>query len=129
MKSFIIAAAFLIIPVFGLSADQAAWISYEQSAIASNLVRSAGEIRHYCAPCGDKTSRHEKVLTVFTVKANPSDPDSEYFETEVNGEGIDLAYVYILLGGQWRNLAVLLNIEVTGVPENLTGKEFPEAKK
>jgi len=99
-----------------LMADQAAWITKEQAGRGAALIRKSGVIKHYCEPCGDSFYRTEYVSTSVAVKAG--DP---YYEVRVNGKGVDLAYVYLLSGDRWVNAAMLLDIEVTGVPENLPG--------
>ncbi len=102
-----------------LYADQAAWITKEQADRGAALIRSSSEIRHFCAPCNDNFYRVEKVSSVSAMKAGGSSASDSYFEVVVNGNGVDLAYVYILSGGKWLNAAMLLNIPVNGVPKIL----------
>jgi len=104
-----------------LMADQAAWITKEQAGRGAALIRKSGVIKHYCEPCGDSFYRTEYVSTSVAVKAVGSDAGDPYYEVRVNGKGVDLAYVYLLSGDRWVNAAMLLDIEVTGVPENLPG--------
>ncbi len=111
----------LIMSVSMLMADQAAWITMEQAERGALLIRKSGVIKHYCEPCGDSFYRTEYVSASVAVKAAGSDADDPYYEVRVNGKGVDLAYVYLLSDNRWVNAAMLLNIEVTGVPENLPG--------
>ena len=102
-----------------LFADQAALITKEQAENGSKLIKSSGEIRYFCAPCGDNFYRVEKVSNLEVVKADSKDPKDSYYEVKVNGVGVDLAYVYVLFGGKWANAAMLLKIKVQGVPDVL----------
>jgi len=111
--------AIIILSAVSLFADQAAWITKEQAEKGAKLIKTSGEIRHYCAPCGDNFYRAEKVKTSVAVKAGMSDSKSQYYEVKVNGVEVDLAYVYVRTGGKWTNAAMLLNIEVTDVPKVL----------
>lgn len=133
MKRYVIFIMILISAV-QLFADQAAWITKDQAEKGAALIRTSGEIRHFCAPCGDNFYRAETVSTSVAVKAQGSDPKDSFFEVLVNGSGIDLAYVYILSGGKWTNVAMLLNIHVEGVSkilpadlhsEEVTAEELP----
>jgi len=42
-----------------------------------------------------------------------------YWEVQINNQGIDLAYTYYHVDGKWRNIAISLNIDVDGVPNYL----------
>ena len=106
----------IIVPVIILAcslcfADQAAWITKKQAEAASAILLKAGTLRHYCEPCGDVGYRTEKIRTVASAAAGTG----EYYEVSVNGAPVDLAYVYVLRAGKWTNLAMLLNIQVSGV--------------
>src|SRR5687767_4904759 len=72
-------------------ADQAAYVTQKQAEKAAAFLKDKPEIRHYCAPCDDKGDKTEAVSTVEAVVADAS---KGYWEVKVNGEGIDLAYVY-----------------------------------
>lgn len=118
MKKYL-SIALILAGFISLYADQAAWITKDQAERGAALIRSSGELRHFCAPCGDNFYRVETVSSVEAVKAGGSNPGDTYFEVVVNGNGIDLAYVYILLDGKWVNAAMQLNIPVEGVSKFL----------
>ncbi|MBE7517292.1 MAG: hypothetical protein HS105_11915 [Chloracidobacterium sp.] len=83
---------------------------------AAAFLQDKKQIRHYCAPCEDKGDRVEEITTVEAVDAGYQG----YWEVKVNGEGIDLAYVYYLdKDGRWKNLAKKLGIKVKDVPKHL----------
>lgn len=116
-----IALAFLL-TVFTASitlADQAAWITKAQAEKAVTLLKDKTQIRHYCNPCKDKGDRVQDVNTVDLAKIE----DEDFWEVKINGEGVDLAYVYYLdKKGRWKNVATELKIKVSDVPKEL---KFP----
>jgi hypothetical protein len=103
-------------------ADQAAVLNTEQAEMAGYALALGAEIRHFCAPCGDTTWRPELVAT---LSAEPWQGEKESVELKVNGEPIDLAYVYVYQGGGWTNLARYTGVEVVDVPEKLNVAEVP----
>ena len=48
-----------------------------------------------------------------------------YWEIEVDGKGIDLAYVYVQTPAGWENLALKLGLDATGVPRTLAPEQLP----
>lgn len=118
----------IIVPVIILAcslcfADQAAWITKKQAEAASVILSKAGTLRHYCEPCGDGGYRTEKIRTVTSAATGTG----EYYEVSVNGEPVDLAYVYVLKAGRWTNLAMLLKIEVSDVSRVMPADVSEEA--
>jgi hypothetical protein len=110
----ILLSVFLAISAF---ADQAAYITKEQAQKAAAFLKDKKQIRHYCAPCDDKGDRVEDISTVEAVAVTDSKP---YWEVKVNGEGIDLAYVYFRdKKGKWKNLAKEMKVKVDDVPKSL----------
>lgn len=95
-------------------ADQAAWISKTSATRAENLISPGTKVRRYCAPCGDTRWIEVEVDRIETRKVS----DSNY-QLFLNGDGVDLAYVYLPRGQKWRNLGLILNLPVTNVPEFL----------
>ena len=99
------------------SADQAAWISRSDAAKALRVLADAGEVIHYCAPCGDAAARREAVESIGLARV---EGQTEYWEVQVNGEGVDLAYLYFLhKGKRWKNAAMDASIKVSDVPKYL----------
>ena len=97
-------------------ADQAAYITQAQAEKAAAFLTGKMQIRHYCAPCDDKGDRVEDIKNVTAAPVGYQ----EYWEVKVNGEGIDLAYVYFQTEeGKWKNLAKEMDIKVKGVPKYL----------
>jgi len=118
MKKLLIIMLY-VMSAYSLYADQAAWITKDQAERGASLIKSSGLIRHFCAPCGDNFFRGENVLTVKAEKASGSNPGDQYYEVQVNGNGVDLAYIYVFSGGKWINAAIQLNIPVEAVPKFL----------
>ena len=99
---------------FSCIADQAAYIDKADAEQAKYLLDQASAVKSYCAPCGDQVATMISVQTVEVVFTNYEN----YWEVQINGEGIDLAYTYLLMGdNRWKNVAMELNIPVKGVPE------------
>lgn len=119
MRSIKHIALALVISAFAATAvlaDQAAWITKEQAEKAVALLKDKKQIRHYCNPCKDKGDKVEDIETVDLAKIE----DEDYWEVKINGEGVDLAYVYYLdKKGRWKNVATELKIKVTDVPKEL----------
>ncbi len=111
----------VLLAVGAASADQQAWVARADAEAAASILPPSGLIRHFCAPCGDTSWRDEQVVSVEVASTGSGD----YWEVLVNGNGIDLAYVYVETDGGWRNLARMLDLEVTGVPMQLPGTSNP----
>ena len=114
-KAVILSIALTIFAVAAY-ADQAAYITKVQAEKAATFLKDKKQVRHYCAPCDDKGDRVEDISTVEAVPAGYQ----QYWEVKVNGEGVDLAYVYFQdEDGKWKNLAKELNVKVKDVPKHL----------
>ena len=95
------------------SADQAAYISESDADQAIKLLKNVATVKSYCAPCGDATA-----TTMAVSDINKVDVKYEgYWEVQINGQGVDLAYIYFPVNNKWRNAAMALNIPVQDVPE------------
>lgn len=115
MKKIVTILLLLALPLVAL-ADQAAWITKEQAKKTVVLLKNKKQIKHYCAPCEDKTVRTEDVETVAAEHAS----DENYWEVKINGEAVDLAYLYFQTkDGKWKNVAKELDIDVEDVPKFL----------
>ncbi len=112
----LLAMFLLLISVVAAFADQAAYVTKEQAERAVTLLKTQKQIKHFCNPCDDKSVRVEDIQT---VEAAPTGYQNTW-EVKVNGEGIDLAYVYFLVKkDKWKNVAKELHIEVNDVPKVL----------
>ena len=114
-----ILTAAAIIAAFCISAfaDQAAYITRQQAEKALSQMKNVKQIKHFCAPCDDRSIRTEDVNT---IEIAPTE-DGKYWEVKVNGVGIDLAYVYYQNSkGKWRNAAIEAKIKVKDVPKEIT---------
>ncbi len=111
--SSLVVLGFSSVPAF---ADQAAWVSRAEAARAMKVLAEATAIKHHCAPCSDKSIKDETVenIGIFRVEGQ------NYWEIRVNGEGVDLAYVYFQKNGKWVNAAMQAKIKVSDVPKKLS---------
>jgi len=113
----------LALGVSGLvSADQYMWVPKVAADRAASMMERGTIVRHFCEPCGDTKWREEKVRDVRVEESEWHDS----FEIVLNGDGIDLAYTYIETDGGWRNLALMLDLDASGVSEVLDDLEHPE---
>ncbi len=103
----------LLLSLSNVMADQAAYITLEQSKEAVQLLEGTQQVRFFCAPCGETKS---ELVEVFSIE-NVNTGYENYWEVQVNNKGIDLAYTYYHVDGKWRNIAISLNIDVHGVPD------------
>jgi len=98
-------------------ADQASYITRQQATKAAAFLKDKKQIKHFCAPCDDN---HVKTEDITTVEAAPVGY-KDYWGVNVNGEGIDLAYIYYQSkNGKWKNFAKELHIKVRDVPKYLS---------
>ena len=126
--SIAFAALIALLPTIA-SADQFAYLDLKQAVAALDALDHASrEVQAFCAPCGDANAQAIAVRDLGIARvwddgnsANPySDGDGRTFwEVEVNGAGIDLAYVYIRTPAGWENLALKLGLDASGVPRML----------
>lgn len=108
-------------------ADQLMFLDLMQARAALAQLRSGEVVHHFCAPCGDPRSVRMTVRTLGIDRiwddsgtARPYRSDGRTFwAVELNDEAIDLAYVYVRRGSQWRNLARLAGLAPHDVPDVL----------
>lgn len=98
-----------------VNADQALWNNQAIVDKADKILDYGIEVRHFCPPCGDKTYRRE----IVAGKETSAVDTPGQFELLINGEAVDLAYVYVEKDGKWSNVAKLVGATVDGVPELL----------
>ncbi|MCC6142991.1 MAG: DUF3298 and DUF4163 domain-containing protein [Candidatus Hydrogenedentes bacterium] len=101
-----------MLAVFTAAADQFAYVTQAQAHKAAAVLSEVAEVQHFCAPCGDEAPRSESVDNVEVKPAGYED----YYEVLVNGQGVDLAYVYIKTDEGWVNLALEQGLEASDVP-------------
>ena len=116
LKKFIAGMMLALFMSLAVFADQAAWITKEQAEKTAAFLKGKTQIKHFCAPCDDKSVRTEDISTIEAAATGTDD----YWEVLINGEGIDLAYVYFQTkDGKWKNLAKEMDIDVDDVPKFL----------
>ena len=94
-------------------ADQCSYISKQQAIAAISRLSLNNTIYHLCESCGEKFA---KKALIHSLGANTVDYE-DYWQIQVNGKGIDLAYVFVdsKLDGQLINLAIVADCKVEGV--------------
>lgn len=105
-------------------ADQAAWVTKAEAQRALKVLADAESVIHYCAPCSDDEVKRETIRTIGIAPAE----DGKYWEVQINGKGVDLAYIYFpKKGGKWSNAAIAAKIKVSDVPKQLSKELFARA--
>lgn len=107
------------------SADQFAYNKLPDVVKGLGIVTQVDEVKHFCAPCGNDVPRTEsrKDAAIDLVwdsqkRSTPyKDGSNQYWELFINGQAVDMAYVYVPQNGKWRNLAIAVGLEPHGVPE------------
>lgn len=104
-------------------ADQLAWLPATGNdagnvSKALSYMKRGDVVYSYCAPCGDRNATAVLIKTVSV-----STPEPGYKEIAINGNGIDLAYIYVKSKGGYVNLGMLGGYAPEQVPEVL-----PEGK-
>ena len=118
MRHHLLTFGLLVLAVPAL-ADQQAWVSRADADRAAVLLPPGSTVRLYCLPCEDESWTEVEVARVEVEYTGSGD----YWEVLVNDQGIDLAYAYVELDGQWEDLALLLGLEATGVPRFLGSRD------
>lgn len=112
-------------------ADQCAYVSETQAHDAAHYLPVGGRFVPFCEPCGAKhfPAKHPKVAkssVVHRLLASETGLDQDYWELQVNGDGVDLAYIYVRqANGSFINLAHLAGCPTTGVKRAYDAKGHP----
>lgn len=100
----------------GLNVNQADCMTRTDAERALEIVKKGMVLRRYCAPCGDA------VWTYLTVKKVKIISAGDEHALLLNGNGTDLSDLYMNINGNWVNIAILLGLDVSGVPEFLPSR-------
>lgn len=117
MKRIFISLVLLIMITGNAGADQAAWIPEPDANKAASMINPGTEIRKFCQPCGQTSW-----TPVNVKKIEVRNTSGDYFQVYINDKGLDLAYTYMNQDGKWRNIAIILGLDVSGVSEYIDGK-------
>lgn len=90
------------------AAQPATRVDKGQAETAARLIGDGDTVRVYCKLCADVA------YSEITVRSKELRPSRGGFELYLNGEPVDIAWIYIDAGygGGWENLAVMLGAEV-----------------
>ena len=93
--------------------DIASCMKKSDAKKATEILKPGMQVRRYCAPCGDSIWTY---LSIGSVKMVSSGDD---YAVEVNGNKSNLSNLYKNVNGNWVNVAIMLGLDVSGVPEFL----------
>jgi len=93
------------------SADQCSYVSRETAAKALRIVMEANSVQTYCEPCGDRGAVYVDVKSFGMADVNYQG----YWEMQINGLGVDLAYTYV----NGMNLAAIVACPAEGVSRSI----------
>ncbi|HMV35882.1 MAG TPA: hypothetical protein PKM44_00825 [Turneriella sp.] len=111
MKRILITVLSIYLFVTAAHADQFAYIKPETARQAVELLAKEKEVYFFCEPCNESTGQLTKIDKFEAVDVNYEG----FHEVQINGQGIDLAYTYVMRKGRWKNVAVELGLKPTGV--------------
>jgi hypothetical protein len=105
-------------------ADQCAWVTEEQAQAAAKILRAATRASDWCEPCGEHSPKPPRAVT--GVEVRPAG-DGQFREVVVNGEAVDLAYVFVERSpGSFENLAKAAGCPAEGVSASFREKGAPK---
>lgn len=106
-------------------ADQCAYITQEQAIDAVSRLSLEQDIYFLCEPCGDTLP---KVVEISDLSIGTVDYE-DFWQVDVNGKGIDLAYTFIDSGieNNLINLAAIANCSADLVSPTLPGDKSSES--
>ncbi len=107
---------FLVIFIMALPSEGLS-LNKSDAYRTAEILKPRMVVRRYCAPCGDRTWKH---ITIRRVQIRRHSGD---YRVIVNGVIIDPANFYIKIHGNWVNVAMLIGMNVKGVPEFLPPNE------
>jgi len=103
-------------------ADQYAWNDRDVAIKGAAVLAQGRRVIHYCEPC--KGGHRDKPVTIATEtkvrRAKSTDP---YYEVVVDGEAVDLAYVFVEVipgSNTFDNVATVLGLKPHQVSPQLT---------
>lgn len=100
-------------------ADQCAWIPQSQAKEAKGVL-TGKRVLEWCEPC-DEARPKSAAKAVKVTRVDVRRTEGKLYELSVNGEAVDLAYLYVEVEpGRWRNVAKVVGCRTTGVKPELT---------
>lgn len=116
MKVALLLASAALLSARPARADQCEWL--DDASIARRAARELAnhpEFVAFCEPCGDTAPGVPQRANKVSVQSV-----QDHTEVEIDGETVDLAYIYLRMSDrQYRNLAMLAGCATTGVSPRL----------
>jgi len=116
LRAALLAAACTLAFTTSVWAQQPVPLSKAEAQEAARVLKAAGEIRRFCAECGDTAARQEKIDRIEIR------PAGAYWVMLVNGRPDQPQNLYFREGKSWVNLAIRQGLLQAGVPENLDAR-------
>ncbi|HMO27875.1 hypothetical protein [Enterovirga sp.] len=95
----------LVIAATPALADQCSWNSKPVAEKALTYLGVGSNVQEFCRPCSDK-----KASKITVATAESKQVDTDYYQVQLNGRGVDLAYLFVQQKGSktWTNLGRLV---------------------
>ena len=105
-------------------ADQCSYLTKERALTAMARLNIGDTIYQLCEPCGEKTTQPTSIQNLSLEKVDFED----YWQVKINGEGIDLAYVFVDSGieNNFVNLAAIADCPAQQVSPLLPANSIRE---
>ena len=111
MKPSFLSVVIFVLTLTAAYADQFAYIKPETARQAVEVLAKEKEVYFFCEPCNESTGQLAKSEKLEAVDVNYEG----FHQVQINSQGIDLAYTYVMRKGRWKNMAVELGLKPTGV--------------
>ena len=114
MRTVLLAFAVLALSAAApLPFDQQAYVSQRDAEAGAALLGAAGTAFAFCEPCGDT----EPTQLYFDYADARYTGYESFFQVHLDGQGVDLAYTFVLLRGTRTlvNAALILGLDASGV--------------
>lgn len=104
---------FAVLAAGPAAADQCSYVSLNAAIGATELIKIGSYVMHHCEPCGNLSKKTELVTEInYAMVKSPFVPPGQYYQVSINGNPVDLAYLFWQTKGQMADddFAVFTNV-------------------
>ncbi len=125
VRTVVILCLLALVPPQPARAAHAHVLNADELKKALSVLRQARVVRHFCAPCADTTWREERVGRVEPTQLESAGE----WSIALNGNSVDIAYLYVPSQRAWRNVAEAAGITYPDIPAQLDSSVLHSAAK